>query len=119
MKAFEATRLYFDRAADQLKLEPSARKLLLTPKREVQVQIPDITGPHEAIPAPDMGTGAREMAWIRNQWEKYNGFHPAVVTGKPVEDYGAEGREEATGRGVGILAFKFLGHVGRKPKDTS
>jgi glutamate dehydrogenase (NAD(P)+) len=207
MKAFEATRLYFERAADQLGMEASIRKLLLTPKREVQVQIAvelddhrletfvgyrvqhdnsrgpmkgglryhhdvdldevralatlmtwktavvdipyggakggiaidprqlsereleritrkfvdqihDIIGPHEDIPAPDMGTGAREMAWIRNQWEKYNGFNPAVVTGKPVEGYGAEGREEATGRGVGILAFKFLTNLGRKPKET-
>ena len=39
------------------------------------------------------------------------------VTGKPVEHYGAEGREEATGRGVGILAVKLLGRLGRKPQN--
>lgn len=81
-------------------------------------QIHDIFGPHTDIPAPDMGTNHEIMAWIRNQWEKYHGFNPACVTGKPVEHYGAEGREEATGRGVGILAFKLLGRLGRKPKET-
>jgi glutamate dehydrogenase (NAD(P)+) len=40
MKPYEATRLYFERAADRLELDESMRKLLLTPKREVQVQIP-------------------------------------------------------------------------------
>ncbi len=81
-------------------------------------QIHDIIGPDRDIPAPDMGTNAETMAWIRNQWEKYHGFNPAVITGKPVEDYGAKGREEATGRGVGILSFKMLKRLGRLPKDT-
>ncbi len=81
-------------------------------------QIHDIIGPDKDIPAPDMGTNAETMAWIRNQWEKYHGFNPACITGKPVEDYGAKGREEATGRGVGILAFKMLKRLGRRPKDT-
>ena len=81
-------------------------------------QIHDIIGPDKDIPAPDMGTNAATMAWIRNQWEKYHGFNPACITGKPVEDYGAKGREEATGRGVGILSFKMLKRLGRLPKDT-
>lgn len=81
-------------------------------------QIHDIIGPDKDIPAPDMGTNSDTMAWIRNQWEKYHGFNPACITGKPVEDYGAKGREEATGRGVGILAFKMLKRLGRLPKDT-
>lgn len=82
-------------------------------------QIHDIIGPDTDIPAPDMGTTSQEMAWIRSQWEKYHGFNPAVITGKPVEHYGAEGREEATGRGVGILAVKLAGRLGRKPQNTS
>jgi glutamate dehydrogenase (NAD(P)+) len=81
-------------------------------------QIHDVIGPQEDIPAPDMGTSWREMAWIRNQWEKYHGFNPACVTGKPVEHYGIEGREEATGRGMGILTYKLLGLLNRKPQQT-
>jgi len=81
-------------------------------------QIHDIIGPDRDIPAPDMGTNSETMAWIRNQWEKYHGFNPACITGKPVEDYGAKGREEATGRGVGILSFRMLKRLGRLPKDT-
>ena len=208
MKAFEATRIFFDRAADLLEMPDNWRNLLLTAKREVTVQVAveldsgeietflgyrvqhdnvrgpmkgglryhhdvdldevrglaalmtwktavvnlpyggakggvavdprklstkererltrifvdeihDIIGPDTDIPAPDMGTGAQEMAWLRNQWEKYHGFQPAVVTGKPVEHFGAAGREEATGRGVGILAVKLAGRLGRKPQHTT
>ena len=80
-------------------------------------EIHDIIGPDTDIPAPDMGTSHEVMAWIRNQWEKYHGFNPAVITGKPVEEYGAKGREEATGRGVGILALKLMGRFGIKPEN--
>ena len=204
----ETVQLYFDQAADKLELDPSIRRLLLTPKREVTVEVPvemddgrietylgyrvqhnnargpmkgglrfhwdvdldevralaslmtwktavvnipyggakggvcvdprgltvkekqrvsrkfvdqihEIIGPDKDIPAPDMGTNSETMAWMRNQWEKYNGFNPACITGKPVEDYGAKGREEATGRGCGILAFKLLKRLGRMPKDIT
>jgi glutamate dehydrogenase (NAD(P)+) len=81
-------------------------------------QIQDIFGPDSDIPAPDMGTDSETMAWIRNQWEKYHGFNPACITGKPVENYGAKGREEATGRGVGILSFKLLNRLAMRPMDT-
>jgi glutamate dehydrogenase (NAD(P)+) len=207
MNAMESVRLYFERAAKTLDLSDDAKRLLLTARREVRVQVPvemdngelhtligyrvqhdnargpmkgglrfhhevdldevralaalmtwktavvdipyggakggvcvnprslskkelemvtrkfvdqihDIVGPTTDIPAPDMGTNAEVMAWFRNQWEKYHGFGPACVTGKPVELYGAKGREEATGRGVGILAYKLLQRLGRAPKDT-
>jgi glutamate dehydrogenase (NAD(P)+) len=65
-----------------------------------------------------MGTNAEVMAWIMNQYAKYHGFSPACVTGKPVELYGLPGREEATGRGVGILTFKLLSRLRRKPNQT-
>lgn len=204
----ETVQLYFDKAADSLELDSSMRRLLLTAKREVTVEVPiemddgrietylgyrvqhnnsrgpmkgglryhwdvdldevralaslmtwktavvnipyggakggvcvdprelsrkeqqrisrkfvdqihEIIGPDKDIPAPDMGTNSETMAWIRNQWEKYHGFNPACITGKPVEDYGAKGREEATGRGCGILAFKLLKRLGRKPKEIT
>jgi len=203
MRAFEATQLYFHQAADQLELSDNLRSLLVTPRREVQVQVPyetdggevacvigyrvqhnrargpmkgglryhhqvdldevrslaslmtwktavvnlpyggakggvavdvtklsqreleritrrfvdeihDVIGPDTDIPAPDMGTDHRVMAWIMDQHNKYHGFNPGVVTGKPVEYYGIPGREEATGRGVGLLTVKLLSRLTRK-----
>jgi glutamate dehydrogenase (NAD(P)+) len=80
--------------------------------------IHDVIGPDVDIPAPDMGTNDKVMAWIMNQYGKYHGFSPAVVTGKPVEMYGLPGREEATGRGVGVVTLKLLNRLGRKPVQT-
>jgi glutamate dehydrogenase (NAD(P)+) len=77
-------------------------------------EIHDVIGPDKDIPAPDMGTNAQVMAWIMNQYEKYHGFSPACVTGKPVDLHGAEGREEATGRGVGIIT-RCLAERFKKP----
>jgi glutamate dehydrogenase (NAD(P)+) len=71
-------------------------------------EIHDMIGPDKDIPAPDMGTNAQIMAWIMNQYERYHGFNPACVTGKPVELHGADGREEATGRGVVTVTAEFL-----------
>ncbi len=207
MRAIDATRLYFDRAADRMDLSENMRQLLLAAKREVSVQIAvemdngqiatlvgyrvqhddargpmkgglryhpevdlseirslaalmtwktavvdipfggakggiavdpaklssreleritrrfvdgihDIIGPDVDIPAPDMGTNSEVMAWIVNQYQKYHGFSPGCVTGKPVEMHGIPGREEATGRGVGHLAFKLLSRLGHKPAET-
>lgn len=76
-------------------------------------EIHDVIGPDKDIPAPDMGTNAQVMAWIMNQYEKYHGFNPACVTGKPVELHGADGREEATGRGVAIVTKAVLDEQSR------
>ncbi|TWU45364.1 Glutamate dehydrogenase [Novipirellula aureliae] len=204
MRAFEATQIFFDEAAERLKIDPAMREALLMPDREIQVQVSiemddgklanfigfrvqhdnargpmkgglrfhpqvdldevralaclmtwktavvnlpyggakggigvdpsrlsqpelqrltrsladaihDVVGPDTDIPAPDMGTDFQIMSWFRNQWEKYHGFNPAVITGKPVEEYGARGREEATGRGVGTLTLKLTRRLGLKP----
>ncbi len=206
--AFEAAEQYFEEAAAVMKLSDSMRDLLLTPEREVKVQVPirrdngqiatfvgfrmqhnsargpmkgglryhhevnadevlalaslmtwktavvdipyggakggiainpkdfsidelerltrsfvdeihDIFGPDKDIPAPDMGTNAQTMAWIMNQYQKFHGFSPGCVTGKPVELYGAEGREEATGRGVGTLTLALLRKFGRSIETSS
>ena len=82
-------------------------------------EIHDIFGPDKDIPAPDMGTNAQTMAWIMNQYQKFHGFSPGCVTGKPVELYGAEGREEATGRGVGTLTLALLRKFGRSIDTAS
>jgi glutamate dehydrogenase (NAD(P)+) len=57
-------------------------------------------GDHEDIPGPDMGTNARIMAWMMDEYSKFHGFTPGVVTGKPLELGGSEGRLSATGRGL-------------------
>lgn len=82
-------------------------------------EIHDIMGPDRDIPAPDMGTSSRTMAWIMNQYQKFHGFSPGCVTGKPVELYGAQGRTEATGRGVGIVTLALLRQFGKSVEGTS
>ena len=82
-------------------------------------EIHDVIGPDKDIPAPDMGSNAQVMAWIMNQYEKYHGFNPACVTGKPAELYGADGREEATGRGVGIVTQALLKKFARATDNTT
>jgi glutamate dehydrogenase (NAD(P)+) len=207
MNAIEAARWYVNQAADHMGLSNNMRKLLLTPEREVKVQIAmemdngdigtyigyrvqhdsargpmkgglrfhpevdadevvtlaqlmtwktavvnipyggakggiavdpnslsrgelekitrgfidaihDVIGPDKDIPAPDMGTNAQVMAWAVNQYEKFHGFSPACITGKPLELHGSEGREEATGRGVMIITEAVLGKLGKKLAGT-
>lgn len=77
-------------------------------------QIHDMVGPDTDIPAPDMGTNSQVMAWFMNQYQTHHGFQPACVTGKPLELHGCEGREEATGRGVVVVAERLFHHLGEK-----
>jgi glutamate dehydrogenase (NAD(P)+) len=63
-------------------------------------QMKEVIGPTTDIPAPDVNTNAKVMGWIMHEYSKYEGFSPAVVTGKPLDLFGSEGREAATGRGV-------------------
>ena len=71
-----------------------------------------ILGPNRDVPAPDMGTNAQVMAWIADQYGRQHGHSPAVVTGKPLELGGSEGREQATGRGVMITAVEAAKDAG-------
>jgi len=57
-------------------------------------------GPDRDIPAPDVNTGPREMAWMYDEYSKSRGDSPAVITGKPVGLGGSLGRDAATGRGA-------------------
>lgn len=77
-------------------------------------------GPQMDIPAPDMNTGPREMAWMMDTYSVYEGYTiPEVVTGKPVEIGGTPGRVEATGRGVSFITEEILAHVSRSVEDST
>lgn len=78
----------------------------------------DLIHPSQNVPAPDVGTGEREMAWMADEYKR---LHPAeinawaCVTGKPVTKGGIAGRTEATGRGVEYALRAFFDH----PKDVA
>jgi len=74
--------------------------------------IHDIIGATTDIPAPDVNTDGQVMAWIFDQYTKYHGYEPGVVTGKPVSLGGSEGRAAATGRGCVYATEELLAHVG-------
>ncbi|MFW5937726.1 MAG: Glu/Leu/Phe/Val family dehydrogenase [Halanaeroarchaeum sp.] len=66
------------------------------------------------VPAPDVNTGQREMNWIKDTYETLeNVAEPGVVTGKAIENGGSEGRLEATGRSVSIVARETFDHLNR------
>jgi glutamate dehydrogenase (NAD(P)+) len=71
----------------------------------------DLIHPAQNVPAPDMGTGEREMAWIADQYARMNTTDinaKACVTGKPPHAGGIQGRVEATGRGVQYALQEFF-----------
>ncbi len=78
----------------------------------------DLIHPAQNVPAPDMGTGEREMAWIADQYARMNTTDinaKACVTGKPPHAGGIQGRVEATGRGVQYAMREFF----RYPEDVA
>ena len=78
----------------------------------------DLIHPSQNVPAPDMGTGEREMAWIADQYTRMNTTDingRACVTGKPINAGGIAGRIEATGRGIQYALREFFRH----PKDRA
>ena len=80
--------------------------------------IHDVIGPQKDVPAPDMGTNARTMAWIADEYAKFGGWQPGVVTGKPIELGGSYGREAATGRGLVFALENYFDDVKRSIQGT-
>src|SRR5262244_3651551 len=90
----------------------SRRELEALTRRYV-AEIVDAIGPEKDVPAPDVNTNDREMAWIMDTYSMHVGHtSTSVVTGKPVELGGSLGRREATGRGVMIATRESAQHVG-------
>ena len=76
-------------------------------------------GPHNDIPAPDMYTNAKIMAWMLDEYEKLVGKHcPAVITGKPVELGGSLGRDYATAQGGAFVLRELAQKLKIEPKKT-
>lgn len=97
----------------------SARELEdLTRRYTTEINV--LLGPDSDIPAPDMGTNAQTMAWIMDTYSMHRGHSvPAVVTGKPIAIGGSEGRVDATGLGVVIVAEEASHLAGRSIDGAS
>ena len=91
---------------------------LITRRFAYELAKRDLINPSQNVPAPDMGTGEREMAWIADQYRRMNTTDinsNACVTGKPAHAGGIQGRVEATGRGVQYALQEFFRH----PEDVA
>ena len=83
-------------------------------------ELGDAIGPERDVPAPDVNTTPKMMQWIRDEYSKRVGRDtPAVVTGKPIENGGSEGRTEATGLGGSYALDAILRLEGRTPANMS
>jgi len=105
-----------------IKLDPRAHSIgeLERISRAYAVAMKDVFGVNKDIPAPDMGTSGREMAWILDEFNKNTGEDsPGVITGKPVAVGGSLGRDAATGRGVMVNTMAALKKMGLNPKEMT
>ncbi|CAJ1965568.1 unnamed protein product [Sphenostylis stenocarpa] len=80
-------------------------------------KIHDLVGVQRDVPAPDMGTNAQTMAWILDEYSKFHGHSPAVVTGKPIVR--SLGREAATGLGVVFATEALFAEYGKSISDQT
>ena len=88
--------------------------------RAYTLSMSEIFGPDTDIPAPDMGTGQQEMAWIVDEYSKIKDQNSwAVVTGKPLILGGSLGRVEATGRGVMVSCRSAMAKLGMNPTEST
>jgi len=90
----------------------SSRELERVTRKFVS-NIKEIIGPNVDIPAPDVNTNAQVMAWVMDEYSRFYGFSPAVVTGKPIDLHGSLGREEATGRGVAFVTADIMADLSK------
>jgi glutamate dehydrogenase (NAD(P)+) len=88
--------------------------------RRYATEISLVIGPESDIPAPDVNTTPKVMAWIMDTVSMERGFSvPAVVTGKPLSVGGSQGRNAATGRGVMFVALEACKKLGLDPRGTT
>lgn len=88
--------------------------------RAYTIAMAEVFGQDKDIPAPDMGTGKREMAWMLDAYTKVRReYQPGVITGKPITLGGSRGREAATGRGVMIHTLEAMKKIGIDRKKST
>jgi glutamate dehydrogenase (NAD(P)+) len=104
-------------ACDPLKLSDGELERIT---RRYISEIFDLIGPTVDIPAPDVGTSPRVMAWVMDTFSMKKGYvEPGVVTGKPISLGGSGGRLEATGRGLQFITRETLKRLDRRLEDST
>jgi glutamate dehydrogenase (NAD(P)+) len=101
----------FGGAAGAVNCDPDrmSRRELERLTRRYATEIEILISPESDIPGPDNGTNAQVMAWIMDTYSMHKGYSsPAVVTGKPVEIGGTEGRSDAAGLGLSICTVQAM-----------
>jgi glutamate dehydrogenase (NAD(P)+) len=111
----------FGGAKGGINCDPSTMSVnaVQTVTRKFVEQIKEVIGPTLDIPAPDVNTNSQVMGWIMDEYSKYAGFSPGVVTGKPLQLFGSPGREEATGRGIMLVLQEALKDQGRTLQNVT
>ena len=87
--------------------------------RRYTAELAEWFGPERDVPAPDLGTNEQVMAWIMDTYSMHaRRTTTAVVTGKPIEMGGSQGRHSATGRGLLIVCDKAVAKLGKRRGDA-
>jgi glutamate dehydrogenase (NAD(P)+) len=87
--------------------------------RRYAAELVEVVGPDKDVPAPDVGTNSKTMAWFMDTYSMHMRMTvPGVVTGKPLAIGGSKGRVEATGRGVTIVAMDEMENMKLKPSQA-
>ncbi|MBZ5535159.1 MAG: Glu/Leu/Phe/Val dehydrogenase [Acidobacteriia bacterium] len=87
--------------------------------RRYTAMLIDVLGPERDVPAPDMNTNEQVMAWVMDTYSMHQRHTvTGVVTGKPIELGGSQGRHDATGRGVMICCDQAIKRIGMKREET-
>lgn len=101
---------------DPIKLSESELERLT---RRYTTEIMPILGPHIDIPAPDVYTTSKTMAWIMDTFSMFKGYtEPSIVTGKPEVLGGSKGRKEATGKGVALITREFFKAIKKNLREV-
>jgi len=114
-------RLPYGGAKGGITLNPKVRSVdeLERITRSYTRALKNVFGEDSDIPAPDMGTSYREMAWIFHEYSRIYGYTPGVVTGKPIDLGGSKGRIPATGWGVKQATLQATEKLSWDPKSCT